>query len=125
IPDEEELADEITVSITPASVFETIQSICQAYNLGFRLVRNFDNSELYFDIYSGIDRTSLQGALPPVKFSSDLDNLSDTTEFNSKAGSKNVAYVFSNNGVEVVFSEDADLGVEGFARRVLYVDASD
>lgn len=120
---EPEVEVEVLVNLT--SVYDAIKDLCDPFNLGFRLVRNFDESELYFDIYSGSDRTTLQDDLAPVVFSPELDNLADISELTSTANYKNVAYVFSPNGVEIVYAEGADSSTSGFDRRVLYVDASD
>jgi len=117
--------DEITVSLKPGSVYDAFRSICQVYGIGFRLIRNGEESELYFEVYEGFDRTIGQDDLPPVVFSIDMDNLSDSSEFNSLSGSKNVAYVFSTNGYAVVYAPGVDPAVAGFQRRVLMVDASD
>lgn len=120
----EEPDDEINVEISLTTVYQAIKELADPYNLGFRLVRNFDESELYFDIYTGSDRTTLQDDLAPVVFSPDLDNLTDISILTSTASYKNVAYVFSKNGFEVVYAEGAE-SVEGFDRKVLHVDASD
>ena len=120
-----ESTDIITVELDPQSVYEAIKGVCDLYDLGFRLVRNFDTSQLYFDIYSGSDRTTLQTDLAPVVFSPDLDNLKNTTEFTTIEQNKNVAYVFSPVGFEVVIPQDVDPEVEGFERRVLLVKADD
>lgn len=117
--------DEITISLKPQTVFQAIQELCQVYGLGFRLIRNFDNSELYFEVYQGIDRTSGQDELSPIQFSADLDNLANSTEFSTLTGSKNVAIVFAPNGVRTVYGVGASEDTSGFDRRVLYVDASD
>jgi hypothetical protein len=126
-------ADTIPESLTPirweqdpASLLSAIKEVCSLYDLGFRLVRNFDTSQLYFDIYSGIDRTTRQGDFPPVVFSPNMDNLQNTTEFSSIEEAKNVAYVFSNIGSAEVFADGVDpLEAIGFDRHVLYVDASE
>lgn len=120
-----EPADEITVALEIDTVYATIKSICDAYDLGFRLVRALDLSELYFNVYSGNDRTTSQTVLPPVVFSPELDNLEDVSELTSIAQYKNVAVVFAPNGVVTVYAAGADASTSGFARRVIYVDASD
>lgn len=107
------------------SVYNTIKKLCDVYDLGFRLVRNGDESELYFDIYTGHDRTSLQTTNSPVIFSTGLDNLTNTTELTSGAGQKNVAYVFGKNGSQMVYADGVDPTVTGFERRVMIVDADD
>lgn len=109
---------------SPDTLFNAIRAVVDPYDLGFRLVRNFDTSQLYFDVYAGNDRTTRQTLTPPVIFGVHMDNLQNTKEFNSIQNSKNVAYVFSDFGVEVVYGEGVDPDVEGFERRVLLVSAS-
>lgn len=120
-----EPADEILFRYENASIYDTIKKICDVYNLGFRLVRNGDESELYFDVYTGDDRTSQQTANPAVIFSPGLDNLSNTTELTSTAKLKNVAYVFGKFGSRIVYANGVDPSTSGFERRVLVVNASD
>lgn len=122
IPEYEGIID---VELALGTVYQTIKEICEAYDLGFRLVRNHDNSGLYFDVYSGNDRTMSQTINNPVVFSSELDNLTNISSIVSIGNYKNVAYVFHTFGVQIVTSEDISVEVEGFDRRVLTVDASD
>lgn len=120
-----EPTDEIEVELLLMSVYSAVKQVADAYNLGFRLVRNFDMGELYFDIYSGDDRTSSQSIKPVVIFSPDLDNLQNTTELATSASYKNCAYVFSPVGYEIVFPLDVDPEVSGFERKVISVSADD
>lgn len=122
--DGEDPSEDVMVSIKPQPLYDIIKDLCDVYGLGFRIVKNFDKSELYFEVYRGNDRTSLQMGLPPVLFSVDLDNLVDSSEYHSVMESKNVAYVFSNYLTEIVFAE-GDGAASGFERRILYVDATD
>jgi hypothetical protein len=117
--------DPITVEIEPVSVYQAIKSICDVWNLGFRILRNFDMSQLYFDVYTGSDRTTGQTVLPAVIFTPELDNLQNTTALKSVSLLKNVAYVFSPAGFEEVYALDVDPESVGFERRVLAVNASD
>lgn len=120
-----EPVDPITTDLDPKTVYAAIKDICDVWNLGFRLLRNFDSSQLYFDIYTGSDRTSAQTILPPVIFTPELDNLQNTTELTNITKAKNVAYVFSPAGFQVVVAPEVDPEVEGFERRVLVVNATD
>lgn len=121
----DEPADEITVEIDIANVYDVIRNLSESYGMGFRLVRNGDASQLYWDVYMGSDRSTQQSTLPAVIFSPDLDNLQNVRELTSTALYKNVAYVFSPVGVEVVYPLDVDPDVEGFERRVLSIKADD
>lgn len=115
----------ITASFDPDTLYNSIKTLCDTYNLGFRILRNFDKSELYFDIYTGNDRTTAQTRNDAVIFSRDLGNLSGTSRLSSTAALKNVANVFSPNGSTTVYAEDIDPTIAGFQRHVLTVNATD
>ncbi|QFP95420.1 minor tail protein [Arthrobacter phage Makai] len=107
------------------SVYKTVKDICDMYDLGFRLVRDGDKSKLYFEIYSGDNRTTQQTTLPPVIFSPGMDNLQNVSEMESIAGSKNVAYVFTKFSTMIVYAPGVDSDTVGFDRRVIEVDGTD
>lgn len=132
----------ITWTQKPADLYSAIKDVCDIYDLGFRLYRNGDTSQLFFNIYTGSDRTTQQNALPPVIFSPELNNLLNTTELTTTAKTKNVAYVMATRQEdvevdpanpaagtqkqdvvyrEVVYPPDVDPTVQGFERRVLFV----
>lgn len=118
-----EPADSINYVVEPTSVYEAVKKICDTYDMGFRLLRNFDTSQLYFEIYTGDDRTTSQTTRAPVVFAPELDNLQNTTELTTYAGVKNVAYVYSDQGYVEVIAEGTDPEISGFDRKVLYVKA--
>ncbi len=120
-----EPSDSVTIEFDPTTVYQAIKNVCDLYDMGFRLVRDLDTSLLYFDIYTGSDRTSQQTTLPAVIFSPDLDNLQNTTELTTIAVYKNVAYVISPVGHEVVYPLDIDPTIAGLDRHVLLVKADD
>jgi hypothetical protein len=109
----------------PKSLYDAEKVICDQFDMGFRIVRDPVSALLYFDIYMGVDRTTAQTDVPAVIFSPDLDNLHATRELTSNALYKNVAYVISSVGHEIVYPDDVDPLVAGFERRVLYVKADD
>jgi hypothetical protein len=51
--------------------------------------------------------------------------MKNTTEVNSITEYKNVAYVFSKFGSEIVYADNVTAETSGFARRVMFVDAND
>jgi hypothetical protein len=120
-----EPVDPITVEIAPQSVYSAIKSICDTWSLGFRILRHGDLSQLYFDVYSGSDRTTKQNVLDAVVFTPELENLQNTSELTSVDSYKNVAYVYSPAGVEVVYPQDVHPETAGFERHVLMVQADD
>ena len=114
----------ITWVQTPEILYTAIKNVCDPYDLGFRLYRNFDTSQLYFDVYTGDDRTTRQTLKAPVVFSTGLDNIQNTSELTNIQGSKNVAYVFSPAGHLVVYGENVPSDITGFDRKILVVNAS-
>lgn len=121
-----EPVDPITVNIKPTTVYDAVAvQICATWELGMRFLRNDSTGQVYFDIYSGNDRTSGQTTLTPVIFAPQLDNLQNTKELTTIDKSKNVAYVFSPDGFEMVYPYGVDPTVDGFERRVLVVNATD
>jgi len=116
---------QVTLSFPPMSVYQAIKETCDAYGLGFRLYTGEDNSKIYFNIYTGDDRTSSQTTLPAVIFAPDLENLTNTTEFRSIEAYKNVALVVGKKGSRWVYADDQAVTASGFDRRVVIIDASD
>lgn len=123
LPDDNlpEPTDTITVELDPQSVYDVVSEICNVWGLGFRLLRRGDLSQLYFNIYSGSNRTSAQALLPAVIFTPELDNLQNTKELTSTENYRNVAYVYSPAGVVKVYAPGVDPEVAGFERRILPV----
>lgn len=119
-----EPTDSVSLSIKPTTLYSAMKTIADQYNLGFRFTRGLDNSILYFNIYSGSDRTTDQTVLPAVVFSSDLDNLADVSELSDTSNYNNVALVVAAADYIYVYSDGADSTIAGFNRRVLFVDGS-
>lgn len=117
--------DVITTDLDPDSVYKVLTDLADIWQFGFRMLRFYDTSQLFFDIYMGSDRTSAQNVLPAIIFAPELDNLQNTSELSTISGAKNVAYVFSPAGVITVIADGVDPDVDGFDRRVLMVNASD
>lgn len=121
-----EPSEEITLELDPESLYEITKKQAQIYNLGFRLIRNEDLSQLYYEIYTGSDHTTSQTTNPAVVFSKALDSLSNLTELQSDAEEKNVAYVFGKYGAAIAFASNSDASLtKGFTRKVLVVNADD
>jgi hypothetical protein len=120
-----EPADTITYEIEPSSLYSALKTLCDQYFMGFRILRNPDTADLYFEVFMGNDRTTSQTTFPAVVFSPNMGNLANTSELTSIALSKNVAYVISPVGAEVVYPLDVDPSVNGFKRNALIVNATD
>lgn len=117
--------DIVAYSVDPKTVYQAVKDICDVYLMGFRIVREPISNQLYFDIYTGSDRTLHQTILDPVIFSQDFDNLKNTSELRSIALYKSIAYVISPVGCQKVYAPGADVSATGFDRQVLFVQADD
>lgn len=120
-----EPVDLVTVELEPMTVYDAITQLADIWNFGFRILRNGNASQLWFDIYMGADRTTGQTVLPAVVFSPQLDNLQNTKELVTTENAKNVAYVYSPAGFQMVLADGVEADVSGFERRVLAVKADD
>lgn len=120
-----EPVDPITFDAKPTDLYDAIATnILNPYELGMRILRNDADTQLYFDIYSGCDRTTDQTTLTPVVFAPQLDNLQNTSEITTIDTAKNVAYVFSDQPLQIVYGAAVDPTVDGFERRVVLVDGT-
>ena len=120
-----ESADTITVNLQPNTVYAALNSLAVAYTLGFRLIKDGDTGNLYFEVYTGNDLTTGQTSLPAIVFSENLDNLANPRRLTSVAAVKTAAYVFATNGAAIIYAPFTDETASGLDRRVLVVDASD
>lgn len=94
-----------------ASLYSAVTDVCEAYDLGFRLYKDPNSATLYFEGYNGIDRTSRQSTFPPVVFSSDMNNLQNTTEYKDNMAHFNVVIAFYQYKNEEVGGYPPDLTV--------------
>jgi len=114
-----------TVEFDIEPVYDSIKNLLDMFDMGFRIYKGPDTSKLYFNVYSGSDRTSRQTTRPAIIFSPDLDNLTNVADLRSKEDYRNVAYVFGKNGSRIVYASGASASTTGFERRVMHVSASD
>lgn len=121
-----EPTDTILWEQKPASVFSALKELADIFDLGFRLYRDLNSlSKLYFDVYAGSDRTTVQSTNAPVIFSFDMDNLQSTRELNDISKEYNViqvVYIYkdvSDNDVAVTVEVFDVNGIppEGFDRK--------
>lgn len=121
-----EPADSITAYLKPGLAYDMIKEFADIYDLGFRIIRRFDTSQLYFEVYPGSDRTTLQTNNEAVIFSQNLESLSNSSEVTSSSGFKNVALVFSNQAdVITVYGNGATSSTSSYDLRQMIVQVSE
>ena len=120
-----EPADSVTLDFDPDTVYNDLVSICTTWPIGFRMVRDGDTGHVYFEVYTGDDRTTTQSVRNAVLFSPTMESISKTAVVKSVASQKSVAYVFGKLDAVKVYATGYDATVSGAARRVLMVNAQD
>lgn len=98
-----------------ASVYSAVTDVCKAYDVGFRMYKDPNSSKLYFEGYTGLDKTTNQTDFPPVVFSSDMENLANTTEYKDNLGQYNVIIVVYTYKNEVEDDLPEELTLTGVA----------
>lgn len=126
----------ITVDVPFGPVYDALREIATTYEIGMqiRLERADDTSYfLGFRSYRGLNRTSSQSLYPIVRFSPQMDSLTDIKELQSIAALKTLAYAFAegfnekdNPGLTTVPGESKLTGAQytGFDLRALMVFAN-
>jgi Siphovirus ReqiPepy6 Gp37-like protein len=129
--------DNITVGVPYGPVYDAMREIATTYQVGMQitLLSATDTSySLGFRSYRGLDRTSRQTTNPVVRFSPQMDSLTDIKELQSIAMFKTLAYTFAPGYPEDAKKDlEIDPGVSalsgsqytGFDLRALLVFADD
>lgn len=122
-----EFNDEITIQLTCEDyVLNTIKSICQKYDYGFKLTFDIDTKKFIFKLYKGTDKSSVEND-EYVEFSNDYGNIISTKYEEDKTVYKTVARV---GGVEAEDGTRLFVNVVrgneniGLKRKELFVDGS-
>lgn len=113
----------IDAQYTGDSVYNIIQKSCEEKKIGFKVILT-DSNQFAFSLYAGADRTYDQSANPYVEFSSNNDNLINSSYYESIKGLRNVALVAGEG--EGSARKMVALGSgKGLERREMFVDARD
>ena len=112
------------MQFTGENILEIIQSLCTKLKIGFKITIN-SLKQFVFELYSGINRTKEQTAVPQVEFSLNNDNIFSSKLTIDKSVYKNVTLVAGegeglNRRTEVV--NDSTRGLD---RREYFTDARD
>ncbi|ASR80084.1 minor tail protein [Arthrobacter phage Correa] len=103
-----------------SNLYDTLKSLCDAANVGFRIITKFPNGvpQIWFQVYNGVERKNLI-------FSPDMDTLIDPSYLESDEKFANIAYVWHQQGVRVVSRLGTPHSVSGYDRHVITVNAED
>lgn len=125
----------VQLAVPYGPLYDALAQIADTYQIGFQMYLESATSSAYylgFKTYSGKDRTSGQSINTRVRFSPNIDSLTNIKELRSISGYKNVAYAFAPAnpvpGVTqsgVAYADNESAASMGFKRRVLLVFADD
>lgn len=104
------------------NVYDFICKVCYEYGIGFQMTLN-DTNEFEFKLYSGIDRTYNQTAVPYVVFSKEFDNITYSSYYTGSKFYKNTSYVMNSDAtLPNFYIQLQDNPFSGWDRRELATD---
>lgn len=92
VPESQEVLETYLLMATP--MYGQIKELCDTYGMGFRFALNKETGQLYFDIFTGRDRTTRQKTDPAVVFGGQLGNLLSEKLYETLANWKNLVRVY-------------------------------
>lgn len=105
-------------------LYDAIYEICEARDLGFRIVLT-DDGQFQFELYAGDDHSWEQTDNPCVVFSPRYDNLLATRYFQSKVDYHNAALVMGEgDGAAKITVESTNGDFAGLDRREVMISSS-
>ena len=116
--------EEVTFQATMKNLLTVETKIAKSTNLGFRIVPDFKEKNLTFEVYKGLDRSTQQTTNPRVVFSEAYDNLNQADYmWNTQLAKTKAIIGGEGEGSERVYVEVGS--GSGYALRELFVDAKD
>lgn len=109
------------------NLYDVVCDILATFNVGFKLIYNFELSRFEFSMYHGVDRSYNQDVNPWVVFSPEFDNIISSDYIENSAQYKNVCLVAGEdkeNTVRKFVYVDDQSTVTGLERREMFADGS-
>lgn len=129
---DKQLGGKISYQKTGESVYEALCEIAETTGLGFRILFDPHDKTFTFDVYKGEDRSVDQTENVFVEFSTEVDDILESSFYHNAQDYRNVAWVWGEemdvddeNWQPQIKYETGDTESEGFLRRELFVDADD
>lgn len=108
------------------NLYEVISAICDEKSLGFRVLPNFTNGGLIFELFKGVERALDQTVNPYVIFSPDFDNFISSNYLETTSNYKNVALVGADgegSARKYIDAFEGNAEPSGLSRRETFTDA--
>lgn len=122
--DQVEYGPSISYQKTGDTVLLEVSKLCEANSLGFRLQFLPKQTKFVFRVYKGTDRTLEQSNVTPVLFSSELDDILESSYSHNTSEVRNFAYVAGEDSGKARKIQTVGSST-GLSRRELFVDARD
>lgn len=113
----------VDIQLNGENLYETIQLLCDVYDIGFRITLSEDN-KFIFALYSGKDRSYDQEDNSYVTFSPKFENLLSSDYQENMQSLKTTALV-EGVGVKIVSELSSENPQTGVFRREIYTNATD
>jgi hypothetical protein len=87
----------VALAVPYGPVYDAMRAIATAYEIGIRITLEPTDAvpgQLLFQAYKGLDHTTAQSVNPIVRFSPQMDTLTNIKELQSISGYKNLVYSF-------------------------------
>lgn len=130
IAEDAQVGGQISYQKTGESVYEALCEIAETSGLGFRIKFDPYNKKFVFEAYMGTNRTVNQSTVPFVEFSTEVDDILESSFYHNAQDYRNVAWVWGEkmdpddeNWQPQVKHEAGDTSSAGFKRKELFVDA--
>ena len=91
---EKGLGTETTCQCGGETLLEKLQELCQSQELSFALRYDYENDEMLFEVWQGLDRTQGQSDNSWAVFSDQYENIQSLSYVTDHSSSKNFAYIF-------------------------------
>lgn len=108
------------------NLYEVISAICQEKSIGFRVLPDFTNAGLIFELFKGTERALDQTENPYIIFSPDFDNFISSNYLETTSSYKNVALVGADgegSARKYVDAFEGNSEPSGLSRRETFTDA--
>lgn len=100
LKDYDKSGSDITVAVPYGPVYDAMRDVATTHRIGMQITLESATESSYFlgfRSYKGLDRTSDQTVNPPIRFSPQMDSLTDIKELQSIAALKTLVYAFAKN----------------------------
>lgn len=114
-----------TMQITGDNLLDKIYKLCKEDELGIHLRYDFDNNQMIFEVWQGLDRVDTQNENTWAIFSRNFENIIEEDYSLDETQYKNFAYVAGEDKGSNRVIVEVDRVKEGEVRKEIYVDARD